>query len=89
MIEEKPVPTQKVFDAGISIDDAKAIKQYLLNTALQGHVGAGEFFTFADDMCSAFRLVDDEVYRRDVYTRKQVADEKKKLEKLRKKTSGS
>ena len=69
MIEEQPVkraddPRLNPKDAGISVPDAQAIKQYLLECAKAGCIDVGEAFVWAEDITSAFRLIDDEVFRR-------------------------
>lgn len=69
MIEEEPVkraddPRLNPKDAGISVPDAQAIKQYLLECAKAGCFTVGEAFVWAEDITAAFRLIDDEVFRR-------------------------
>lgn len=73
MIEEEPVkraddPRLNPKDSGISVQDAQAIKTYLLECAKAGCFDVGEAFSWAEDITSAFRLIDDEVFRRDKFT---------------------
>ena len=81
--EEKPVEKKtrgksKVFDGGVTIDDAKAIKRSLLIASENGVVEPGDFYTLASDMCAAFRFVDDEVFQRAEQEKKLVDKFKRK-----------
>ena len=66
-------------DIGVSIPDAMAIKSAILRTIEHQVVEPGDFYTLAEDLLSAFKAIDNDVFIRSEQERK--ANQNKSLTK--------